>query len=290
MLKPAFENSHAILIEKALGGLDLAKAVDPYVGAKDKVALVSIERSLTGDYPVNYVIEDCLIANLVASGMSVLERDEDLLARLLYEQGDRYQRIMPDSPSAILLRGVEGQGMGFLGAGIEGADPINPKDAMDFFGKLGDYYRELLAQVKIANADVLVSYRVLECGIMVEKEAPRRPTAEEKSSSAAPDQLKVNFKRDAMARLAVRVVDAKTGEIRWAGILEGRAKDTLVFEQEKGSTEYEFLANVAQYQEYLENFHYTFYDQQLPNLRGTMTQQQEIHSVIPDAATAQTGK
>lgn len=245
MLKPALENSHAILIEKALGGLDLAKAVDPYVGAKDKVALVSIERSLTGDYPVNYVIEDCLIANLVASGMSVLERDEDLLARLLYEQGDRYQRVMPDSPSAILLRGVEGQGMGFLGAGIEGADPINPKDAMDFFGKLGDYYRELLAQVKIANADVLVSYRVLECGIMVEKEAPRRPTAEEKSSSAAPDQLKVNFKRDAMARLAVRVVDAKTGEIRWAGILEGRAKDTLVFEQEKGSTEYEFLANVA---------------------------------------------
>jgi hypothetical protein len=135
--------------------------------------------------------------------------------------------------------------------------------------------------VKVKNADVLVSYRVLECGIMVEKEEPQRGAADAKaaeSTGSTPDRLKVFFKREAMARLAIRVVDAKTGEVRYAGILENRSKDSLPFEQEEGQTEEEFRRNVEQYQEYLKDYHYTFYDQQLPNMKGTKTEQQEIVS------------
>jgi hypothetical protein len=280
VLKPSFEN--------ALKGLDIAKAVNAYVRPGEKLAVVSIERMLTGDYPVNYIIEDNLIANLVGAHYVVVERDEDLLARILYEQGDRYQRVIPDSPAAILLGGVEAKGMAFLGQQPTGSAPISAKDTIEFFTKLGDFYRDMLSQVKVVNADVLISYRVLECGIMVEKEAPRRASTKDKAGASSADgslldPLKVNFKREAMARIAVRIVDAKTGEIRFAGILENRAKDTLAFEQEKGMTEIQFLGNVQQYQEYLENFHYTFYDQQLPNVKGTMKEQQEIISQTSQA-------
>jgi len=291
VLKPSFDNSHAILIENAIKGLDIAKAVNPYIRSGEKLAVVSIERMLTGDFPINYTIEDNLIANLVAARYIVVERDEDLLARILYEQGDRYQRVIPDSPAAILLGGVEAEGMAFLGKQSVEATPVSTKDTVEFFTKLGDFYRDLLAQVKVVNADILVSYRVLESGIMVEKEAPRRTTTGGTTSSTSKDgslldPLKVNFKREAMARIAVRIVDAATGEIRFAGILENRAKDTLAFEQEKGVTEMQFLANVEQYQDYLENFHYTFYDQQLPNINGTMTKQQEIISQTSQAQPA----
>jgi len=287
VLKPSFDNSHAMLIENALEGLDIAKAVNPFVRSGEKLAVVSIERALTGDYPVNYIIEDNLIANLVAGDYTVIERDEDLLARILYEQGDRYQRVIPDSPASILLKGIEENGMSFLGTHPDGSAALSSKDAIDFFSKLGDFYRDMLSQVKVTNADLLITYRVLECGIMVEKEAPRRAAAEEKKdaksgSAVVADLLKVNFKREAMARIAIRIVDAKTGEIRYAGILENRAKDTLAFEQEKGMTELQFLSNVEQYQDYLENFHYTFYDQQLPNIKGTMQVQQEIISQTTD--------
>jgi len=291
VLKPSFDNSHAMLIENALEGLDIAKAVNPFVRSGEKLAVVSIERALTGDYPVNYIIEDNLIANLVAADYTVIERDEDLLARILYEQGDRYQRVIPDSPASILLKGIEENGMSFLGTHPDGSAVMSSKDAIDFFSKLGDFYRDMLSQVKVTNADLLITYRVLECGIMVEKEAPRRAAAADKKdaksgSAVVADLLKVNFKREAMARIAVRIVDAKTGEIRYAGILENRAKDTLAFEQEKGMTELQFLSNVEQYQDYLENFHYTFYDQQLPNVKGTLQVQQEIISQTTDTQTS----
>jgi len=291
VLKPSFDNSHAMLIENALEGLDIAKAVNPFVRSGEKLAVVSIERALTGDYPVNYIIEDNLIANLVAADYTVIERDEDLLARILYEQGDRYQRVIPDSPASILLKGIEENGMSFLGTHPDGSAVMSSKDAIDFFSKLGDFYRDMPSQVKVTNADLLITYRVLECGIMVEKEAPRRAAAADKKdaksgSAVVADLLKVNFKREAMARIAVRIVDAKTGEIRYAGILENRAKDTLAFEQEKGMTELQFLSNVEQYQDYLENFHYTFYDQQLPNVKGTLQVQQEIISQTTDTQTS----
>jgi hypothetical protein len=288
VVKPTFDNSHAILIEKAIKGLDVVGAVKNYVDPKEKLVVVSIETSSTGDNPVNYLIEDNLIGNLVGANYAVLERDENLLARMLYEQGDRYQRVIPDAPAVQLLRGIEREGMSYLDpdahATTTNAANVNIKDSMDFFLKMNDFYKDMLSQVRVKNADVLVSYRVLECGIMVEKEEPKRGAAPEpkakgaEKKTAANGQLKVYFKREAMARLALRVVDAKTGEVRYAGILENRSKDSLPFEQEQGQTEYEFRANVEQYQQYLKDYHYTFYDQQLPNLRGTRQVQEEIVS------------
>jgi hypothetical protein len=281
VLKPSFDNSHAMLIEKAIRGLEVVKTVKSYVDPKEKLAVVSIESPVTADFPVNYLIEDSLIANLLGADYTVLERDEDLLSRIRYEQGSRYQRVIPDSPSVLLLQGIQDNGMSFVGS----SDNVNPKDAMDFFVKLSDFYKDLVAQVKVENADVLFSYRVLECGIMVEKEAPRKATDSEKAAKGDStfDGLRVNFKREAMARLAVRVVDAKTGELRYAGILENRVNDVLVFDQAKDESELEFNAHVRQYQEYLQNYHYTFYDQQLPNQKGTKKTQEEIISTTTSA-------
>jgi hypothetical protein len=299
VLKPTFDNSHAILIEKAIKGLDVVSAVKNYVDQKEKLVVVSIETSTTSDNPVNYVIEDNLVSNLVGANFAVLERDENLLTRMLYEQGDRYQRVIPDAPSSQLLKGIEKYGMTYLNpnayATKTGDNTVNLKETMDFFLKLSDFYKDMLSQVKVKNADVMVSYRVLECGIMVEKEEPKKGTATEekpklgdKNKAVSTNLLKVYFKREAMARLAIRVVDAKTGEVRYAGILENRVKDSLPFEQEQGQTEMEFRSNVAQYQDYLKDYHYTFYDQQLPNLRGTKQEQEEIVSQSQNTQTTTT--
>jgi hypothetical protein len=298
VLKPTFDNSHAILIEKAIKGLDIVNAVKNYVDMKEKLVVVSIETSTTHDYPINYVIEDNLIGNLVGANYAVLERDENLLTRMLYEQGDRYQRVIPDSPSTQLLRGIESEGMLYLNpsayATKTGDSTVNLKETMDFFLKLNDFYKDMLSQVKVKNADVMVSYRILECGIMVEKEEPKKGAAPEEKAKLGDKKttdtslLKVYFKREAMARLAVRVVDAKTGEVRYAGILENRSKDSLPFEQEKGQTEAEFRSNVAQYQAYLKDYHYTFYDQQLPNVKGIKQEQEEIVSQSQNTQTTTT--
>jgi hypothetical protein len=297
VLKPTFDNSHAMLIEKAVNGLDIVKAVKDYVDQKEKLVVVGIETSKTYDLPVNYIIEDNMISNLVGASYSVLERDENLLSRMMYEQGDRYQRVIPSAPSSILLRGIEKEGMHYLNpytnttTDPNGVGVVNLKDSMEFFLKLSDFYKDMLGQVKVKNADVLISYRVLECGIMVEKEEPKKGSAAEPKAkpvdakTATASLLKVYFKREAMARLAIRVVDAKTGEVRYAGVLENRSKDSLPFEQEQGQSEADFRNNVAQYQGYLQNYHYTFYDQQLPNVNGIRQEQEEIKTQSQNTQT-----
>lgn len=210
--KPDFDKSNAILIEKSVKGLEIVTTIQPVVATTDKVAVVSIERPYTVDLPINYLIEDNLIANLITAGYNVLERDADMIPRLVSEEGEKYKIVD-------LSR--------FEGAVKGGGELVIPDQT------------EIDTQME--SADKVLSYRLLECGILYEFPEGGKP-------------VKLGEPRDvtriARTRLYIRVTDAKTSEIKLATILENEIKDTIPSNQ---------IGTLA-------DIHYTYYEQAMPNL------------------------
>jgi hypothetical protein len=102
----------------------------------------------------------------------------------------------------------------------------------------------MVFDTQLDAADYLISYRVLECGIVYRK-------GEEKSK-----------KREAMVRLHIRVQDTGSGQILYANNIEGSLEDEV---------EAEVLDD-------LEDFRYSFYSHDLPLERGVPSGRREIEN------------
>jgi hypothetical protein len=121
------------------------------------------------------------------------------------------------------------------------------------------------------SADVIVSYRLLEMGIRTQVNKRQEPaTAEMKAKGIYADTPWTwNVNRECLARLFVRVMDSKSGEIRAAGLLQNMQSDKTVsltqFKDEDDST---FNTRANAYVAALEKYHYSWFEQQLPNKNG----------------------
>jgi len=287
--KPLFDNSHAILIEKTVRDIDIVGLVRNKVKATDKIVITSIERTDVTDMGINTLIDDSFISRLSSAGMRILERDREMLYRIRQEQGDKYDayalELFPMHPVYTLLQKLDTQGLDYLSPSVVkmsadsvlGADsakviaamtPIDLEKTMRFYALLRDEYQAIFKTtvdtVKMTTADVLVSYRVLECGIVLDLDRKQ-----ETNDAIAGGKWKYSYKRNALARVFVRIVDAKTGEIRAADVLEKTNSDEVIFEQGEEETEPDFFNRMNEYDKLLAAYHFTFYEQQLPNKRGT---------------------
>ncbi len=271
--KPTFDQSHAILIDRTVDGIPLVAAVKDYVRKTEKLVVESIEQNYVGDAPINYLIDDNFISNLTEAGYRVLERDDNMMGRIIPEQSGTYKRslngLLPAPPSVAVIDALRENGLSSL-------DGLSPSDLSALYKQLKEDYAALEAQqVRLDSADVIITYRLLECGIILDIEKKKQGKINASTGAEDPSSPKVwtyNIRRDALARVFLRVMDAKTGEIRMAKTLQNETTDTVTFRQEDGEKDADFFARIDGYIALFAKYHYTYYDQQLPNQKGTGSQ------------------
>lgn len=184
-----FENSNQLFIERTVDKLDLGKTFPVPQG--QSVALVSLENEKTLDMPIVATIEDQLVRSLLKNQFVVLERDNDMLKRLLRENHPTDHK----------------NGYSML-----------TTDSAQTFVKM--YKTHLKA------ADYLVSYRVLECGLVYGRNI-----------------MDGFIDRNGIIRLHVRIQKVDTGEIVYAENLTGTYKDRVI----------------AEYLQYYENYQFNYF-------------------------------
>ena len=275
---PPFEQEDAIILDDTVAGLKIADMVDQKVKKAEKLIVVSmedIENKTQSNF--NYLVEDHLISNLVSDGYHVLERDENLIIRAVPEQDSAYQRSLlgqlPAPPSVVLMDGIEREGLEYVFKNDMPKDEkVNLPDLITFYNQLKSDYQALEPMFNhMESADVIVSYRLLEMGIRTQVNKRQEPaTAEMKAKGIYADTPWTwNVNRECLARLFVRVMDSKSGEIRAAGLLQNMQSDKTVsltqFKDEDDST---FNTRANAYVAALEKYHYSWFEQQLPNKNG----------------------
>ncbi len=229
-----FENSHQRFLERVIGDLDVTEVVAETVEPGTVVSVVSMESPYTTDTPLVAMLEDAIIGQLLAAGYGVLERDEDLMLRLVGESsGSGYTYISPPGRLTVTSAGAQVAG-GPYGYGVAGSAAVT-----SLRGALRDTF--VTYETRLATATCLVSYRVLECGLVYR-----------------PGEVEGRKSREAQVRLHVRIHDAASGELLAARSVESRGTDSVDADAAK----------------WLADYHYSFFGPDLPLERGTGSYQE----------------
>ena len=245
-----FDKTNPVKIEESVKGLNIVDFVSGKITKSEPIILKSIEQPMffTGisngtkynistkalDWGTKYLIEDNLITSLLDNGFRVLERDPEVMESLFSESGERYALLNfeeiygfdKDNEDKSEKKGIE-ISRDFLN------ELIKSKNVSDEKSESSRKYQLL---TDLYSADKLLTYRVLECGIIYKNI----------------DMDLINVQRLARTRLHCRLENAKTGEILSSGIIENEIKDIIPRDKIK---EYEEM-------------HYTFYNHSLPNMTG----------------------
>jgi hypothetical protein len=310
-IEPLYDQSHAMLIERTVAELAIADLVKSFVRPNEKVVIGNIENTTT-DERVNvaysegerklktnldYIIQDQFILNLSKAGYKVLERDEDMIIRLMPEQGASYKRNLlrrlPKDPSIVLMDAIDAEGLKYVDpVNIQEVEKISTKenqtlnlkvdrvnlpDIISFYREMKTDYAGLEKDVRMASADVMIAYRILECGIIYEPEQKKEKMIDPetgKQKVGGKELWTLHFGREALARVYVRVMDAKTGEIRTATVLRKDNADTVTFQQGEFESLTAFNLRIRKYEEMLKAYHYTFYEHQLPSMKAALGEQE----------------
>lgn len=283
---PAFDQENAALIDKALSELKISDLVAPAVKKTERSIVVSMEDKLSrSDSNYNYLVEDNLIASLLARGFRVFERDENLIIREIPEGNERYNRsllrLLPTPPSVALMDSLERNGL----SSLLHDEKLTLSEILGFYKQINDDYSALIAaQNHMASAEVIISYRLIELGLRAEMKRFQADAA----NAGAPQRKVLTWQidREAIARLFVRVMDAKTGEIRAANILQSRIPDTLQLAQLSGESDSSFDARASNYLSSLSRYNYSWYEQTMPNKSGNTKAQSTPLTIINPAPNA----
>jgi len=228
---PRFENANQVFLEKTVGELELGAKMASVLPAGSSVALVSIEGPDTRDNTLTATLEDQLIRSLLESHFIVLERDRDLLSRLVSERAaDRFRlTYLPSDVTIASLGGSAGVGRraGWTSGHLSGSASVT-----EIAGAGRDTI--MVFDTQLDPADYLISYRVLECGIAY-RDAPGG-----------------HKKRESMVGLHVRVQETRTGRVLCADNLRGTLEDEVESKQLKD----------------LEQFQYSLYTHDFPMIQG----------------------
>lgn len=222
----------AELLRQAVEQIVAATANLPTLRRTAKIAVLSIDHAEGSDRPLQALIDDALITTLTQAGFTPAERDDDLLVQLAHSGvGDSlpYRIITdnkgPDKPFVYNAEIATDQG--------EYVTHQQPSSTTQRVTSSVDCVRvetETIHQETIVTdvarrtrsligyvptADQFLAYRVLEVGLsktaVTEGETRNEPM----------------LYRRAELRVHIRVIDAPSGRITWAGFLTGRLGDEI---------------------------------------------------------------
>lgn len=179
-----YDNANQNFLNLAIKKLDIGAKIIPSIPTGSSLVIRSMEHPETLDEPVLNLIEDYLVGNCLKSNFKVLERDQDIINKMIKERSN--YSILEDSLSE------------------------------------NTYYSSHLTSAKY-----ILSYRILECGIRTS------PITRKK------------LYREALVRLHIRLIDAKTGEIKLVRNIASLQNDEVTNHMN----------------DYYKNFHYSFFDQ-----------------------------
>ena len=86
-----YEKTNASLIQNSIKDLNTVDSLKSKINKADKIAIVWVEDYQTDDYSLLVTLEDEIIKEFVVQGYKVLERDNDMVYRLFYEESSNYK-------------------------------------------------------------------------------------------------------------------------------------------------------------------------------------------------------
>lgn len=239
---PSFKDSNAYFLKNNLENIDMSE-LTKYLDKKDNIILVSIENEDTYDNSLISLIEDVLIKKLIDNGYNVLERDNDLLYRLMSESESSYTHYLRNKRRKYLNSRSLGSSSVLVGDQfyLHGASKSLLASGTNLYET--ENFDESKIQTILKAADKILAYRILEFGIVYEDIT---------NKSIHSDSLN----RVANAILNFRVDDANSGKILSINTIENSTTDQISKEHKK----------------LLEDFHYRHYSFGYPNIYGNPEQ------------------
>ena len=231
-----YEKTNASLIQKSIKDLNALENLKSKINKSDKIAIVGVEDYKTGDYSLLATLEDEIIKEFVSEGYKVLERDNDMVYRLFSEESKNYKHINR-------VKGAK--------FGVSSYNKNEDYNSYYLYGNSQSNARNISSEIKnydqkfqssLQSADKIISYRVIESGIIYDYDEKDAQIGE--------------VEREARTILEVRLTDAKTSEILSAITLDGSAND-FVKEQDVKA---------------LKEFSYRYYSHTLPKTHGNPTE------------------
>ena len=213
------------LQQSALSAARLIASSPALMNAR-KVVVASLERLDVSDYPVHSQVNDAIHESLDMAAIRTLERDPDVMLRLVYQEGTQAIEYLllnagqyNDTPwlehtiHPTVTRGMDNN-ITSERVVSPGPELVNSYTFGYELPAIVDTRLDNQRLSQLATADYIVGYRVLEHGIQYRQS---------RNLSAAEPMVQ----RHALTRLHVRVVNAKTGEVIWARTLEGTTVDEI---------------------------------------------------------------
>jgi hypothetical protein len=231
----SYEKTNASLIQKSIKDLSTLENLKSKINKSDKIAIVGVEDYKTGDYSLLATLEDEIIKEFVSKGYKVLERDNDMVYRLFSEESKNYKhinRVKGAKYGATAYSKNEDYNSYYLNGGSKA-------NSGSVYAEIKNYDQEFQSSLK--SADKIISYRVIESGIVYDYNERDAGIGE--------------VEREARTILEVRLTDAKTSEILSAITLDGKANDFVKKEDVSA----------------LKEFSYRYYSHTLPKTHGNPT-------------------
>ena len=241
--KVTYEKTNASLIQKSIQNLNTIEILKSKIKKTDKIIIVGVEDYKTSDYSLLATLEDEIIKDFVNKGYNILERDNDMLYRLFSEESSNYKYVnrvkefersaaYQQSSSSLFGSANDGSNNAYLSG-----SKYNNAGASSYSEK--NYNQQY--QSSLQSADKIISYRVIESGIVYDYDEKEANIGE--------------VEREARTILEVRLTDAKTSEILSAVTLDGKANDFIKGEDINA----------------LKEFSYRYYSHTLPKTHGNPT-------------------
>ena len=181
------------------------------------VAVRSIELDISNklDVGVGYMIEDNLITQLINKGFKVLERDPDALSNIYRESLSNYRKNNPQFDSILkenTTQDKKDESVNIVNVNLSEQTEQNIKT---------EKIKNELISTELNASDYLLTYRVLECGIVYSA------VNDENNNSVYNFEDIAKIQRNARTRLHCRLTSTKTSEIIAAGIVENEVIDIV---------------------------------------------------------------
>jgi len=208
-----YDNTNPVKIEEATSGINMTELIPSSLNGTIAVKSIELDLSHHLDIGVVYMIEDNLITNLIENNYRVLERDPDALENLYRESTSNYQKENHQLLNSESIEQDTQSGVNVINVNL--GDESSKKNDENSDSLPNE--KNTLINTDLTSADYLLSYRVLECGVVY--------TQVEDDGSNTINLNKIQ--RNARTRLHCRLTNTKTSEIISAGVIENEISDIL---------------------------------------------------------------
>ena len=256
----SYDRTNPVRIEESINGLPIVNFVSNKIDKEnDIIVIASMESFAKDDYynwrldsGTRYLIVDNLLSSLKSADFRIAERDPEIMWHLARESKDKYNLYNlkykdTNKEKKEEAKVPEGTTITNNYYGDVDNSAISKSDA-----KTKEEEAEETIFTDLTAADILLTYRVLECGVLY-KEV-------EKEGSYSDIENVNNISRLARTRLQCRLTNAKTGEILNSGLVENEVVD-IISKADMNA---------------LKEMHYQFYEHTMPNINQEEKEQRSV--------------